>query len=136
MKFKIAVVEFEKKCEVSVIFPPDFTTAQIEQAAEEEVDNLDHYDTYWESSVISVKEIDVPAEDCRTEQRGRIHNAVHPVFQRCLVRDPVGGFVDALDTDWWIVAPEQLEEIKRQERLRQDIHHPDQLALPLYGDME
>lgn len=136
MKFKIAVVEFEKKCEVSVVFPADFPTQDIEKEAEQEIDNLDHYDTHWEASVISVKEIEIPAEECRTEQKGRIPTAVHPVFQRCLVRDPVAGFVDALDTDWWIVRPDQLEEIKRQERLRQDIHHPDQLGLPLYGDME
>jgi hypothetical protein len=138
MKFKKAVVVFRKEINVTVIFPADYTKEQIEEAARIQArDGLDGwYEDEWDALTYGVHELEIPAEECGVEKHPKTKLPVAPpAFGDALVYDPEREeFVNAADADWWIVPPERLMEIQAQERLRQDIFHPDQL--PLFGDME
>ncbi len=139
MLFKRATIEFEKKITVRVIFPESFTREQIEEAAESELEIIDtYYDAaQWNAYVCNVKQIDVPAEDCRIitfTENGRLKRRIaSEVFRdpMILVKGDDENFSDPIDATWWQVDDEQLAALKEKERRLQDINHPDQIALPI-----
>jgi hypothetical protein len=136
MQATIAHLEFTKTLGIRVVFPGNLTSREIARIAETQ--DVDLWDApEWSTDIIDVRFIDLPPEQCQMEKAEASRFLVPgvPLLREpdVYVFDAHEGFVDARDAAWWQLTPEQMEEERMRARRLQDIHHPDQMTLPLAG---